>query len=191
MKKRGRPSREPTDEERKKVKELVELESPFADIAKALNRSIPNLKKYFSRELFSRKKKAVTPAPYKITQVHREKVIRYIGCKMSVDDVARVLDLTAEQLLELFPDEIRTGQAKFRAKVLDELEVQMGQGVVGATNRLEAITVIPDDKDPGAERIGPNMGKKAAAAVTAGAAAAGGGVFAPPTPPKLKLVETK
>jgi hypothetical protein len=179
MAKRGRPANEPTAEERKKVKELVADKAPLADIAKLMGRSIPTLRKYFSKELFSGKK---IPAAddLKVTAHMRVKVERYIGCKMPPDQVAKVLGVTVEQLEAHFPEELATGQAKCRAKVIDALHDQMGEGVAAATKTLEAITAIPDGAP-----VAPGMGKKAAAEAAAAAAAGGGGRFAPPPGPKI------
>lgn len=186
MANRGRPSRPPTDAERDKIKALVELNAPIADIAKAVERSVPNLKKYFAALLIFPKKNK-PGSNFNPTQAQREKVILYIGCKMSPADVARVIGCTEDELKIHFENEVSTGRAKYRAKVLDKLDVQMDAGTVGATNRLEALTVIldPESKEPGADRIGPNVGKKAAGAAAASAAAKSGGTFAPPAPPRL------
>jgi hypothetical protein len=182
LSKRGRPANEPSDEEREKVKELVAVKTPVADIAKLLGRSLPTLRKYFPRELFSAKK--IKPADdLKVTALMRAKVVRYIGCKMAAEQVARVLDITLEQLEAHFPDELVTGQAKCRAKIIDHLHDQMEEGVVGATNRLETLTALPEGGG-GTAATGPG-GKKAAAASAAKAAATAGGRFAPPSPPKL------
>lgn len=180
MTKRGRPANEPSDEEREKVKELVRDKAPIADIAKLLGRSIPTLRKYFSRELFF-EKKIKPPDDLKVTALMRSKVIRYIGCKMAPEQVARALGITPEQLEAHFPDELVTGQAKCRANIIDHLHDQMEEGVVGATNRLETLTALPDGVGA-APGVG---GKKAAAASAAKAAASAGGRFAPPTAPKL------
>lgn len=190
MTKRGRPSYVPTDEEKEKVKQLVAVSAPIADIAKALGKSEPTLRKYFSAYLIFPKKNK--PAPeVQITQAQRDKVILYLGCKMSVADVGRVFGLTVEQMEQHFPEELATAHAKYRAKVLEKLDAQMDVGTVGATNRLEAITVIPDgDESPG-ERKGPHVGKKAGAAAAAGAAIIGGGRFAPRPSPKIAVDNTK
>lgn len=192
MANRGRPGRPPTAAEIEKVKMLVEVKAPICDIAKALDRSIPNLKKYFSEYLIFQKKKKPLPQR-KITEADRERVIRYVGCRMSSKDIARVFDMTVGEVEEYFPEELAGGRAKYRAKVIDNLHEQMEDGTVGATNRLEALSSIPDPKEgetPGAASIrpGPNLGKKAAAAAAAGAAATGGGAFAPPPPPAIKMV---
>jgi len=111
---------------------------------------------------------------------------------MNVDQVARALGMTVGELKASFGEEIRTGNARYRARVLDSLDEQMADGVVGATNRLEALTVITDPQErPGAERQGPNLGKKAASRAAAAAAASGGGTFAPPPPPRLAVDNTK
>lgn len=197
MAKRGRPSREPTREEKKKVKELVGVGASVADIAKALNRSEPNLRKFFSKELISRKKReAGRQPPFRITKVIREKVSRYIGCKMSKLEVARVIGCSVDELEEFFPEEILTGHAKARAHVIDKLHDQMEEGVAGATNRLEAITAAPDPeadavKGPKAQGQGASyIGKKVTERAGAHAAAAAGGRFAPMAPPRVVVDNT-
>lgn len=189
MAKRGRPTLHPTKEERQKVKELVASDAPTTDIAKILGRSVPTLKKHFRKELFSEnksrraEKKPPNAMPYKITKVHRDKVVRYIGSKETVQTVAYALDCSVEQLEANFKMEIEKGKAKARAKVLDSLFELMEDGNAVATNRLEAITAAPDAAAP----TGAHIGKKAAAVAAAHAAAGGHNPFAPPPPP-LKLV---
>lgn len=189
MAKKGRPTREPTAEERKQVVELVKEKTPVCDIAVVLGRSEPNLRKYFSAELFSEKKsKAVKKAPFRLTTVLREKVVRYIGCKMSPTDVARAIRCTLADLEKFFPEELATGYARYRAKVLDSLDEQMEDGTAGATNRLEALTAVPEEPDgaPGARGQGTGyVGKKVAARSAAQGAVNAGGKFAPMAPPRL------
>jgi hypothetical protein len=172
-------------QEREKVKELVAKKAPVADIAKLLGRSIPNLRKYFSKEIFSEKKsKPGAALPFKITEVHRQKVIRYIGCKMKAVDVARALNISEGQLLEHFAEQVASGHALARAAVIDHLHDQMEDGVVGATNRLEALTASSEPGESAAQSPG-YVGKKVAANSAAAAAASAGGRFAPPAAPKL------
>lgn len=192
MAKMGRPTREPTDAEREKVKELLGLGLSVASIAKALEYSAPTFRKYFSREIFAGKKVATPEAPFKITKLHREQVILLVAGKMSIEDVGRVLDLTAEQVAELFPNEIRTGQAKYRATVLGRLDEQSRDGNVSATNRLEALTVIPLTGGEGDANARPGyVGKKVAARAAADAAVSAGGKFAPRSAPRLAVVGGK
>lgn len=190
MAKKGRPTREPTEAERNQVVELVAKNSPIADIARLLKRSEPNLRKYFSPQLFSEKKaRKSDKAPFRITKLLREKVSRYIGCKMPPEDVARVIGCTPEELEKFFPDEIATGHAVTRANVIDHLHDQMEDGTSGATNRLEALTA-PAGPGPAAQAPG-YVGKKVAANAAASAAASAGGIFAPPSGPKLAVDNTK
>jgi AcrR family transcriptional regulator len=193
MKKAGRPPRTPSEDERKKVKDLLAVNASIADMAKMLGYSKPTFRKYFSAEIFTAKKSAEEKtAPFKITELDREKVVRYIGCQMAIEQVAHAMDLTIEELEEHFAPEIQKGQAKYRAKVIDHLDDQMRQGVSGATNRLEAITVIlsGDDK-PAGNAAGHIIGKKAAATAAAAGAVLGGGRFAPMAAPKLAVDNTK
>lgn len=183
MAKRGRPSRNPSKEDKEKVVELLASDVPVGDIAKMLRCSLPTLRKYFRAELKSGKKKPEKPLPFKVTKKHREKVALYIGCNMKPARVALAFDCTEDQLKEHFAKEIERGHAIARAKVLDKLAEQMDDGLVGATNRLEALTAAADPDAQGAQRQGGYVGKKAAANATAAAAAAGGNMFAPPKPP--------
>lgn len=186
MARRGRPPNEPTDKEREKVKELLAQGAPVADIAKLLKRSIPNLRKYFSKELFREKKsRAGADFPFKITDIHRQKVVRYIGCKMKPADVARALGCSEGQLKGHFQDEIATGHARARAAVIDALHDQMDDGVIGAIKHLEALTALPDE---GGSIAAGHIGKKAAEKADASAAVAAGGRFAPRPGPKLAVV---
>lgn len=186
MAKRGRPTREPTAAEREKVKELQGEGAPISDIARLLKRSVPNLRKYFSLELKTGKQIAAknSPLPFKITDAVREKVALYIGCKMMPEDVARAIGVTLEQLQGHFGEELQTGAARARAKVLDSLSDQMASGMVGATNRLEVLTAITDGENAVANAPG-YTGKKAAAKVAASQAVAAGGKFAPRPAPRL------
>lgn len=191
MANRGRPAREPTPDQRKKVVDLLAAKAPLGDIAAMMGYSKPTFRKYFSAELISAKKSEEEKLPpLKITDVMREKVVRYIGCQMSPEQVADVLDITVEQLEANFAAELAKGQSKYRAKVLDMLDQEATkEGTIGAINRLEALTVIPapeDPKVPGAHIIG----KKAAQRASAGAAASAGGKFAPRPAPKLAVDNT-
>lgn len=189
MAKRGRPTRPPSEAEREKVKELSAVGSPIADIAKLVKRSIPNLRKYFPRELDYGKKKP--QAGFEPTAVQREKVIRYIGCKMKPEDVARAIGCTVEQLRAGFADELATGAAKARASVIDHLHDQMAEGLVGATNRLEVLTA-GSDSDGAATRAPAQVGKKIAARLAAEQAVTGAtNPFAPRPPPKLIVNNAK
>ena len=123
MAKAGRPPRTPTEDERKKVKELLEVNASIADMAKMLGYSKPTFRKYFSAEIFSAKKSQEEKTePLKISQADRDKVVRYVGCQMSVEQVAHAMDLTVDELEKHFAAEIEKGQAKYRAKVIDHLD---------------------------------------------------------------------
>ncbi len=191
MSKRGRPTKEPSAEDRAKVKELLVGGAPLSDVAKLMGRSVPNLRKHFKSELFSGKKIAAKKKEpsRKVTAEMRAKVERYIACKMTPRQVAYAMDYKTDAEFENFKAdfglELEVGAAKYRAKVIDRLDEQMIGGVVGATNKLEALTqIIEGDQAPASQAPG-YVGKKVAAKAAAAAAAAAGGKFAPPAPPKL------
>ena len=188
MSKRGRPSVEPTDDEKQKVKELLSAKAPLADIASMVGHSIPWLRKYFARELKSGKKIEVAAKPeFKPRKGDHQKVERYIGCRMSPDQVARVIGCSVEDLQAHFAEQIATGEARTRANIIDALHDQMEEGISASTNRLEAMTAIPAE---GAAPTAGGVGKKAAAAADAKAAVQGGGRFAPRPAPKVVVDNT-
>lgn len=190
MAKRGRPTKEPSAEDRAKVKELLEERATVAEMARLFGYSVPTFRKYFHAELFYAKKLVENSKPArKITDEMREKVKRYIGCRMPIQQVAFALGYESEDEIDAFKGdfrrEIAVGAAVYRAKVLDRLDAQMTGGMVGATNKLEALTQITEDSgDPQAQSSG-YVGKKAAAKADAAAIVAGGGRFAPRSAPRL------
>ena len=190
MTKRGRPTKQPTAQERAKVSELLANDAPLSDIAKLLGYSLPTLRKYFQSEIFSGKKIKQPEKPVRVvTSEQREKVKRYVGCKMPLRKIAFALGYEAEDDFTAFQSdfarEIEIGDAVYRAKVLDQLDKQMVGGVAGATNKLEALTQIIEPGEASQAQTPGYVGKKGAAAVAASDVAANGGKFAPRTPPRL------
>lgn len=189
MAKRGRPTKMPTAKDRAKVTELLAEKSPISDVAKLFGYSVPTFRKYFQSEILSERKPQAPAAPVrKVTDEMREKVKRYIGCKMPPRQIAYALGYESDDDFEAFQQdfhrEIEIGAAVYRAKVLDQLNVQMAAGTIGATNKLEALTQFAEVGDG----AGP-VGKKAAAKADAEAGVAAGGKFAPRAPPKLAVVK--
>lgn len=190
MAKRGRPTKEPSAEDRAKVKELLGEGEPVATLAKLFGYSVPTFRKYFSAELFAVKKMVENSKPARrITDEMRERVKRYIGCKMPVERVAMVMGYDVPEELDEFKAdfhrEIAVGAAVYRAKVIDQLDAQMAVGMVGATNKLEALTQITEQGDEPQSQSAGYVGKKAAAKADAAAAIAGGSKFAPRPGPRL------
>lgn len=188
MAKRGRPGFEPSADQRKKVFELSRDGNSLADIARIVKISKPILRRDFSEELISGKKNRgapkTPPLKFKITKALRARVIRLIGAKMTVEEVAIVLGCTKEQLEENFAEEIKSGELHLRARAIDDLVEQSGKGKTAATNQLLAITA-PTNEAASQPAVPGTAGKKAAATANAQRAAASGGKFAPPAPPKL------
>lgn len=189
MGKRGRPTKEPSAQDRAKVAELLAEDAPITDLAKLFGYSPPTFRKYFHAEIFASKKINEPAKPSRrITDEMREKVKRYVGTKIPAGDVALLLGYDAGEFDEFKSDfaiELRVASVSIRAKVVDQLHAQMAAGIVGATNRLEALTQITDEGDVPAHVNPGYVGKKAAAKAQASAAAQAGGKFAPRTPPRL------
>ncbi|MEI9995107.1 MAG: hypothetical protein WDM91_10965 [Rhizomicrobium sp.] len=193
MAERGRPPKEPTPGQRGKVQELLGAGAKIAKVAKLFDLSVPTFRKYFSAEILAVKKIAEAAkagqSSFKPTKTHRDDVAFFIGCNMKPVDVARAIGCTEDELRQHFPDELATGKALARAEVLRNLRKQMvDDGLVGATNRLEALTQIVDLEAPPASAAPGYVGKKVAARADAAAAVAAGGRFAPRPAPKLAAV---
>lgn len=188
MSKRGRPTFEPTAEQRKKVLKLSGDGNSIADIARLTKISKPTLRRYFPDELISGKRNRAgkkTAAPkFKITTALRLRVSRLIGGGMEPGEIAIVLGCTEEQLREHFEPDIANGRIRFRAQAIDDLAFQSASGKTSATNQIMALTAPTSDvaQQPA---IPGTAGKKAAATANAQRMAAAGGMFAPPAPPKL------
>lgn len=190
MTKRGRPTKQPTADERAKVSELLANDAPLSDIAKLLGYSLPTLRKYFQPEIFSGKKIKQPDKPARVvTSEQRDKVKRYVGCKMPLRKIAFALGYEAKDDFDAFRSdfarEIEIGDAVYRAKVLDQLDKQMDGGVAGATNKLEALTQIIEPGEPSQAASPGYVGKKTAAKADAAAALAEDDIFAPRGSPRL------
>lgn len=186
MAKRGRPGKTIAAADRKKVAELLAEGAPIGDVAKMVGLSAPTFRKYFRTEIDVAKRDRANPRPSrKISEAQREKVRRYIGCRMTVQQVAYVLGYQGpDDLADFkrdFAVEIEIGAALYRAKVIDRLDTQMDAGVTGATNRLEAMTQIAPAEGvfKSREEPEPYRGKKQAAIDDAEAAVSAGSKFAP------------
>lgn len=189
MGKRGRPTKEPSAQDRAKVAELLAEDAPITDLAKLFGYSPPTFRKYFRDEIFASKKINEPAKPSRrITDEMRDKVKRYVGTKIPAEDVALLLGYEADEFEAFKSDfaiELRVANVAIRAKVVDQLHAQMAAGIVGATNRLEALTQITDEGDVPAHANPGYVGKKAAAKAQANAAAQSGGKFAPRSAPRL------
>ena len=188
MAKRGRPTKEPSPDDRAKVADLLAKKVPVTDIAAIFQMSAPTLRKYFRAEFFTGKKIPDKSKPTReITDAQREKVIRYLGYNMAPQEIAQVIGYRGEGEFENFESdfalELDIGKAVTRAKTLDRLDDQSKAGLIAATNKLEALSrpTIAKDAVP-AEHIG----KKAAATQRAGEIA---DQLRPIGPPTLKAVK--
>jgi len=158
---RGRPTIQPSAEQRRQVKALQAKKMPIKDIALIMKMAEKTLRKHFAVELFldGRKPEAGLP-PVKITKALRQRVIRLVACNFPEVDVARAIDWTLPQLREHLAEELATGHAKYRAEIIDDLHEQMKAGKTGATNALEKITALKAPSAPAAAPKEKPLGKK-------------------------------
>jgi len=187
---RGRPTKEPTAEDRAKVIDLLAKKVPIADLAAMFRMSKPTFRKYFQSELFTGKKSDTPRKPTRdVTEATREKVQRYLGFGMDPSEIALVLGYTGDDEFDDFRAdyalELRIGRVVTRAATIDKLVEQSNAGLIGATTKLEALSRTVPTADKAKDQPTEYVGKKAAAATAAAAAAAAGGKFAPPSPPRL------
>ena len=192
MGKRGRPAKEPSAEDRAKVADLLARKVPIEDLAKMFGMSKPTFRKYFQSDLIAGKKIGDKSKPSReITQAQRDKVIRYIGFGMKPEKVALAVgyigDGEYDHFRADFKQELEVADAVARASLIDQLVAQSQAGLVGATNRLEALSRPAAEQDGAgaAPQTSEYVGKKAAARADAALAVAGGGKFAPRGAPRL------
>lgn len=191
MGKRGRPSKEPSEEDRLKAAELLGKKVPIEDLAKMFGMTKPTFRKYFLSEILTGKKTVDKRKPFReVTDAFRNKVKRYLGLGMEPEDIALVLGYTGDGDYEHFRAdyafELRIGRAETRAAMLDRLDDQSKGGLVGATTKLEALSrPMPTKDGSAAAPESEYVGKKAAAQADAAAVVAGGGKFAPRSAPRL------
>lgn len=187
---RGRPGREPTPAERKKVKEFIAERASQRVIAAALERSVPNLRKYFAAELGLEKKSGPEEPPFKITAQMREDVALMAACNEPRGRIAKAIGVGDEDLQRFFAEDLEIGAARYRLKTLQRLERLADTGNLGATKQLTSLTAGSADAADSGSAPG-FVSKKAAAKAEADATVAGGGRFAPRSPPRLATVSGK
>lgn len=192
MGKRGRPAKEPSAEDHARVADLLAKRVPIEDLAKMFRMSKPTFRKYFQSEIFAGKKTGDKSKPTReVTDAQREKVTKYLGFGMKPEDVALVLGYTGDGEYDHFRAdfalELRIAKAVARATTIDRLDEQSRGGLVGATNRLEALSRPAAEQDGAgaAPQTSEYVGKKATARADAAAAVAAGGKFAPRGAPRL------
>jgi len=186
---RGRPGREPTAAEREKVKDFIAQGASQRLIAAALERSVPNLRKYFAVELGLEKKSGPVEPPFKVTAQMREDVALMAACNEPPARIARAIGVSPEHLVEFFTEDLELGAARYRLKTLQRLDKLAGIGSLGATSKLAALTSQTGDAPVSPASPG-YVGKKAAAKAEAAEAAAAG-KFAPRGAPRLAAVDGK
>jgi hypothetical protein len=184
---RGRPAREPTAAERKKVREFIGEGASRRVIAGALGVSVPTLRKLFATELGLEKKSGQVEAPFKITEQMRADVALMAACNEPRGRIAKAIGVSDEDLARFFAEDLEIGAARYRLKALNRLDLLAQAGSLGAANKLAAMTSPAEEGTPASASP---VGKKAAARADAADMAASGGKFAPraaPGAPRLAV----
>lgn len=182
----GRPSKQPTDEQRTQVRQWVKAEVSIEEMARRVEFAPKTFRKHFAAELgLSPPERVITeaisPPPradaFRPTAEQREVALILAGAQLSRAEIARKMGIAVEVLEEHFADELAQGPVKCKADILQAM-FHAGKGGNVAAAKVYLVfngQGAPDEKPADGEQpaaIGL-LGKKAAAAVGAQTAQAG------------------
>lgn len=145
---------------------------------------------------------------FKITKAMRNRVERFVSCSMSIKDISRAIGCSVPTLKLHFEEELATGAAKKRGRIIDLLYDAAENGNVSAQRKLVSMTTGGDLKDSNMKfsstkyeddfdiedrplhnkRYAKGKGKKELQQEEANRVT---GTFAPPEPPKLIVDNVK
>ena len=196
----GRPSKDPTDEQRANVRQWVEAKVSIEEMARRVGFAPKTFRKHFAAELgISSTDRVITEQVtlppvrldvFRPTSEQREVALILAGAQLSRPEIARKMGLALEVLEEHFAAELAEGPVKCKADIIQSM-FHAGKGGNVAAAKVYLVfngQGAPDDK-PDAEQPAAlgMLGKKAAAAVGAQTAQAGtgwDGLVGPATPGK-------
>jgi AraC-like DNA-binding protein len=181
----GRPSKQPTDEQRALVRQLVEAKVSIEEMARRLELAPKTFRKHFAAELgLSPPDRVITeqkpPTPradaFRPTTEQREVALILAGAQLSRAEIARKMGLAVEVLEEHFAEELAQGPVKCKADILQAM-FHAGKGGNVAAAKVYLVfngQGAPDEKPEGEQPAAIGLlGKKAQADV--GARTAGQG----------------
>lgn len=161
----GRPEYKPTDEQRARVRELVDGRLPQKTIAKMLGISPVTLRKHFAAELRTNDQAGqldltgshdttskASPAPgrpaFEPTLRQREDVQNFKADGWSNDRIARRLRISPNTLARHFAEELSDGADSVRAEALRQLRMQVRRGNVSAIEKTLKLTGLEPPPAP-------------------------------------------
>lgn len=161
----GRPEYKPTDEQRARVRELVNGRLPQKAIAKMLGISPVTLRKHFAAELRTNDQagqldltgshdttSTASPAPgrpaFEPTLRQREDVQNFKADGWSNDRIARRLRISPNTLARHFAEELSDGADSVRAEALRQLRMQVRRGSVSAIEKTLKLTGLEPPPAP-------------------------------------------
>jgi DNA-binding CsgD family transcriptional regulator len=191
----GRPSYQPSDEDRAKVRTLAEARVALAEIARQLDVSKKTLLKHFATELGREEtseegrgktgQRGKTLPAFEASPEQREAVEILAASKIVTrEEIADRIGVSVETLEHHFAEELRRGPAKRNTDVLIATQKLAAAGNVSAQRLWLTITGGAISKAT-TNAKSPAMGKKEQATANAHQAFGGGGRFAPRPAPKL------
>lgn len=171
----GRPSFEPTAEQRRAVRKAAAAGVSLTKIAELIGISQPTLKKRFTAELAKRPAEA---PEYKPTKADRERVAVSIGGGMSVSEIGIAMGLSHYLLKKHFPEELAQGGLSRRMDVLTAMYKGAVKGNTSAQRAYLSTSLAqgeapPVKEKPKAAAPAPKLGKKELADAEAEDASAG------------------
>ena len=161
----GRPEYKPTDEQRARVRELVNGRVPQKAIASLLGISPVTLRKHFAAELRTNDQAGqldltgthhttskASPAPgrpaFEPTRQQREDVQNFKADGWSNDRIARRLRISPNTLARHFAEELSDGADSVRAEALRRLRQSSREGNMTATINLLKLTGLEPPPAP-------------------------------------------
>jgi biotin operon repressor len=197
----GRPSYEPSPDDKLKVVAMVQAAVSQEEMARQLGIAKKTLQKHFAFELGREEtdgatgektgRRVKTPPSFAPSPEQREAVEILAASKIvSLEDIADRIGISVEALEHHFAEELRRGPAKRNTEVLIATQKLAAAGNVSAQRLWLVITGAASPKPGGAAKPQPALGKKDQANKTASAAIQDGGKFAPRAAPRLAVDNT-
>lgn len=178
----GRPSFQPSDEQRAEVGRCVKAKVNIEEMARRMSVTPKTFRKHFASELGIIPVETVITAlasarprteVFRPTDEQREMALILAGAQLSHAEIARKLSLSIEVLQEHFADELEKGPVKCKSDILAAMFFAGKGGNVAAA---KVYLLFNGQADPASEQQPAKMaltGKKEAATIAARTAEAG------------------
>lgn len=180
----GRPSKDPTDEQRESVIEWVKAKVSIEEMARRVGFAPKTFRKHFAAELGLSPPDRVNTEPaipaqrvdvFRPTSEQREAALILAGAQLSRPEIARKMGLAVEVLEEHFAAELEEGPIRCKADILQAMFYAGKGGNVAAAKVFLVFNgqAAPDPAKTEQPAAIGMLGKKAAANIGAQNAQAG------------------